>query len=188
MLRRFEPYQRYVARAVGLADEAHPGLLGRAIPLLLIAALARGDDILPCLLTAPAFGNDVIHSQLGGAEPHAAVLAGVLVSGVDQPPRQGESKIAGQFDIAAQADDQGPGQLRGCGADDLVRSFDDLRLVLEQEEDGPAGGDQMKRLVAGVEHQDFGIHTTPPEKQHAPDANVGRTERAARGGQRDLNP
>src|SRR5262245_20131780 len=63
--------------------ELHTRLMRRAPPLLPIAGHAARDDVLPVLPAAFRHGHHVIECQIRGGEYVVAVLAGVIVTGVD---------------------------------------------------------------------------------------------------------
>src|SRR5258708_19607998 len=61
--------------------ERHARLPQRPTALLVVAALARGDDVLPDVLTAAVAGDHVVEGEVVAAL--AAVLAGVVVANED---------------------------------------------------------------------------------------------------------
>ncbi len=132
MLGGLEPYQSHISGAIWGTTQAHARFLWRVIPLLLITTFTGGNDILPGLLSATTFGDDMIHGQLGGAEMAAAILTGVLIPGINQTSRQGQGEIAGQFDVATKPNDQGPRQLGRCGANDLIGGLDNFSFLFKQ--------------------------------------------------------
>jgi hypothetical protein len=67
----------------GLAAESQACLLRSLGPLLGVAGVAAGDDVLPDRLTAPCPRDDMIVGTVGQSDLGAAVLAPVLVPAVD---------------------------------------------------------------------------------------------------------
>src|SRR5258708_22564400 len=63
------------------AGERHVGLAQRAAALLVVAALARRDDVLPDVLTAAVARDHVVKGEVVAAL--AAVLAGVVIANGD---------------------------------------------------------------------------------------------------------
>src|ERR687890_2559374 len=58
------------------ADEVHPRLLGRPAPLLVVAALAARDQIIPRRLSPARAREEVVEGEFRRRELPAAILAG----------------------------------------------------------------------------------------------------------------
>src|SRR5829696_2327911 len=105
-----------IAKADGDADglrlrparrlhQVHPGLGRRASALAPVAGDAAGDDVLPVLAAALGDRQHMVERQITRGELVAAVLALVLVAGVDVGPRERDViETAFDLDVAEQAD------------------------------------------------------------------------------------
>src|SRR5438045_2402785 len=67
----------------------HPRLARRTPTLLAIAGHATGDDVLPVLPAALRDRQHMIERQFVRGKPLAAILAAVIVTGVDVRAREG---------------------------------------------------------------------------------------------------
>src|SRR5258708_23919315 len=79
-----EQVARRGRRADRLAGQRHVRFLQRPAALLVIAALARRDDVLPGVLPAAMPGDHIVEREVVAAL--AAVLAGVIVADADLLP------------------------------------------------------------------------------------------------------
>jgi len=84
-----QKHQGDISRPLGRREEPHPCLLGGPLAFALIAGHAGGDHVLPVGLASAGTGHHMIYGQaaLGGLS--ATVLADVVVSSQNRPPRQG---------------------------------------------------------------------------------------------------
>src|SRR5690242_12987533 len=74
-----------------LSDQVHTGFFRRAAALFMIAAEARGDNIVPALLSAHRDRNNVIEREIFGWKFLTAVLTRVIVARIDVGARKLDS-------------------------------------------------------------------------------------------------
>jgi hypothetical protein len=132
-----------------VAAEGEAALLGEAVLFARVAGATGGDDVVPRVLPAPGPGHDVV-DVLGAV---VAVLAAVAVAGEDGPARERHPVAERHPYEVHEADHGGDGEDGPLGVELTTVAGDDLGLVLEHEDDGPAHRHDAERLEAGVEQQ-----------------------------------
>ena len=138
----------------GRRTRRQPASLGEQVALAAVAGDAAGDDVLPLLAAAPRDGDHVVEGELGRREAVAAVLARVVVAGVDVRP--GERHVGeGAFhtDVTEQAKHRGELHPDRHAPDLPVVDGDDLDLALEQQGDRFLPRDDPQWLVSGVQDE-----------------------------------
>src|SRR5438477_2077400 len=133
------------------AGERHVRLPQRATALLVIAALARGDDVLPDVLAAAVAGDHVVEGEVVAAL--AAVLAGVVVAD--------EDFLAGHLqhgpwslDVVGETDHGRRDDRSSLARDDVSVLLDDNGLLLIQQDHRAPHVAYVQRLVVQGEHED----------------------------------
>lgn len=71
--------ERPPLRALRFAQQLHPCLVRKAVPLACVARDAGTDDVLPSRLAATIAGKHMIEVEVGTVENLPAILAGVFV-------------------------------------------------------------------------------------------------------------
>src|SRR5207245_5052643 len=90
--------------AAGSAEEAEAGLVGGEVSFPAVAGDATGDYVVPSLVATPRHRDHVVEGELAGREAVAAILAAVIVAGVDVRAREGNvGKGAFHPDVTEQA-------------------------------------------------------------------------------------
>src|ERR1051326_3060577 len=89
------------------ADELHAGFIGCPAPLLVVAAEARSDNIVPAFLSAKSHRDYMIKREIFGWEFLAAVLTRVVVSCVDICARKLYTVVILHADVFQKANDRG---------------------------------------------------------------------------------
>lgn len=108
-----------MARFDWFGDELHGGFAGQAASFLNVADCAATDNIVPGGLPTAAAGNDVIEAKLAGGETLAAVLAAVVIAGVDVSAIELDLQ-AWQAVVEEQANDAGDGDRQADSVDPIV--------------------------------------------------------------------
>ena len=109
-----------------LSDQVHTGFFRRAAALLMIAAEARGDNIVPALLSAHRDRNNVIEREILGWKFLTAVLTRVIVARIDVGARKLNSVQVFHPDVFEEANDRRQLDCERDGMDLLVVLFDDF--------------------------------------------------------------
>ena len=95
-------------RCFRLLQQAQPRLRGRSIPLPPIAGYAARYNVLPGLRPAPGYRRYMIIGQLSCCEVSVAILAGVVVAGIDIGSGEPNSTVVrSHFHIVPKAQDRG---------------------------------------------------------------------------------
>ncbi len=139
-------------RPVGNADQLHPRFFQRLISLLIIAAAAANDHVLPAILPTAALGNNVVDRQVVAG--FAAILAGVVIPQIDIFSRQHDFGIRKRNVVDELDDLRQPVPAVHKVTVELDRiSFS----LIEQRHCSLPGGD-IDRLMGRVQHQDLLVH------------------------------
>jgi hypothetical protein len=131
----------------------HGCFLGAAVALPSVAGNAAGHDVVPALVAAPGYGNDVVERELSGGKAVAAVLAAVVVAGVHVRPRERHIR-EGSFhpDVTEQAKHRRELHPDRDAADLPLVDGNDLDLPLEEERHGLLPGHDPQGLVGCVKN------------------------------------
>ena len=138
----------------GVTQQLHARLGRRPAALLPVAGDAAGDDVLPVLAAALGDRHHVVERQLRRGHRLVAVLAGVIVAGVDIGA--GERDVvepAFDPDEAEQADDRGQLEADRHRPNLAVVDRDHLNLPLAPERNRLLPVDDLEWLVRGVEKE-----------------------------------
>src|SRR4051794_26039519 len=100
----------------------------------------------------------------GQTRARTAVLAGPAVAGEDGAAGDLAAVDVPRYaDVLAQADDGRPGHRHALGMQLAVGALDDLRLGLEQQDDGAANGADVDRFVRRVQDEHTAtLRSAPP--------------------------
>src|SRR5262245_11034596 len=93
-------------RLGGLANEPHACFFGRPSALLVIATETGRDDVIPSLQPAAGNGYDMIKGQVFGRKFFTAVLARVIIAGIDVRARKFDSILIFYTDVLEQTNDR----------------------------------------------------------------------------------
>jgi len=173
--REVDLHERPPFRALGLAHKVQPGLEGRAVGLAGVARDARANDVFPARRAAAVARDDVVEVQVFPVKNLAAILAGVLVALEDVVPRELHFLLRHPV-IQEEQDDLRHADAEGDGVDGIVvrrvggdvgpfleiKSAEGavgivhhhLRLALEEQGEGAAGGADVDGLPEPVQNQD----------------------------------
>lgn len=114
-----------------LSDQVHTGIFRRAAALLMIAAEARGDNIVPAFLSAHRDWNNVIEREILGWIFLTAVLTGVIVTRIDVGARKLNSVQVFYPDIFEKANDRRQLDCKRDGMNLLIVFFNDFDFAGE---------------------------------------------------------
>src|SRR5262249_16901950 len=121
---------------------------------LAIARDTAGDDIFPVLTAALGDRHHMIKRQIARRESVAAILAPVVVAGVDVGARKRDViEAALDLDVPEQADDRRQLETERDRPDFAVVDGDHLHLPLAPERDRLLPVDDLERLVRRVEEK-----------------------------------
>src|SRR5215831_20955239 len=144
--RRREVDEEHRRRRLRLGAERHRDLFGQAVPLAHVAGRARGDDVLPDRVAAPAPRNDVVERQLASCRP--AVHAAPAVPGEQGPARDLPLQRPRDPDVLDEPDYVRPRELDRRRSEGLIELLVHLGLALEHEHVGAPNGRDVQGLVA----------------------------------------
>ena len=152
----------------GLADQPHPSLFRSAAAFLVITFKAAADNIIPSFSASVDDGDHMIESEIFRGTFFPAILTGVVVSCIDIGPAElhvmeafphlhilEEPEYARQFDGKADASNFAI----------VLGEYFDFALVKQTE--GPFPGNDVYRLVSGVQNQRMFHSTTPVDEYNA---------------------
>src|SRR6185369_1428221 len=86
------------------ANESHAGFFRRASALPVIASEARGNDIVPALLSSECDRDDMVECQILGRKLFAAILTRVVISRINIGTGKLHAVVTLHTDIFQQAD------------------------------------------------------------------------------------
>src|SRR5262245_44498464 len=141
--------------------QPHRRFAGRTPALGPITAHAARDDVLPVLAAPLGNRNHMVERELGGGKHLVAVLARVVVAGVDIGPGEGNViEAALDPDETEQPDDRGQLEADGHRPYLAVVDRDHLDLSLAPERDRLLPVNDLQRLVRRVQKERL-LHTEP---------------------------
>ena len=136
-----------------LADQVHTGIVRRAAAFPVIAAEARGDDIVPALLPAHRYWNDVIERQVFGWKLLPAVLTRVIITRIDVRARKLDAVQVPHTDVFEKANDRRQLDRERDGMNLLIVFVNDFDFPGEQQSQCFFPGNNAKRLVRSVQQK-----------------------------------
>jgi hypothetical protein len=136
-------------RGLGRVLETKAHLRHAAVLFAGVTGAAGSDDVVPGV-RAPATTRDHMVDILGRS---AAILAAVVVSHENRPPREGRSGPKGHLHEVIEADDTGRGDGQGLRVENLPVRMHDLGFAIEGEHQCPPDWNDAQRLVRGVEYK-----------------------------------
>lgn len=146
----------YIGGAGWFLAKFHAGLLKPTVALLVVTASARADQVLPGVVPAEPFGDDMVnrHRSLVGA----AILAGMVVP--DQHILAGQDdSLVRDFAIMPEPDHRGQGETLADSVNpETVGGRDHLGLALKHEHEGPLGAAYSEGHKILIEHQDASVN------------------------------
>ena len=152
------PDECYVIRAHRFPPEEHRCLVGRSVPLPVVALHACTDEVLPCVLSPARKREDVVYRQ--GQIGPAAILAAVSVTPEDILSGEYDF-LEGNPDVHRESDDTRERHACRDGTDPVSRMcLDELGLSQVQEDDRLLCVDDAHGLIVLIEDQNLGIQ--PP--------------------------
>lgn len=140
-----------------LSQQLHPRFPGGTTRFALIAGLAGGDHVVPCVLSAHVSRKDMVQSYLTGLP--ATVLAGILITDENPSPRQ-LCLWARPFDHMSQTNNRGGYHREGRTSNHTRIVFDHFGLVLEDQYDSAPDLADIEGLEVLVENQHGGNLTS----------------------------
>lgn len=132
----------------------HAGFLRRPPALPMVAVQAARYDVVPGLSSPLDDGNHVVECQVLGAVPLTAILAGIVIPGVDVCPTELHMvETLPHLHIPEQAKDAGHPD-READAPYLTVVFgDDLDLALKEKRQSLLPGDDVYRFVSRIQNE-----------------------------------
>ncbi len=148
--------KHHMIRPDRLPEERHLGLRRSSIPLLIVAAHTRANEILPGFFPSACFGNNMIHGQRNVSA--AAILAFVAVAAKDVLPGE-DNLFEGNADVDREANDAWKRHRYGDGSEQLsIQSCYEFGFTEIEQYDCLLDVANAEWLVVLVQHEHFAGH------------------------------
>ena len=141
-------------RLFGLSNQPHGRFFGSMSPFAVIAFEAAGDDILPGFASSLDDGNNVVERQAFRGTFLPAILAGMMIPGVDVGSAEFCAlKTLPDFDIFEKPENTGQLYRKADASDFPIVFGQYFDLALAKQADGAFPGYDVYGFIAGIQNQ-----------------------------------